>query len=278
SWEWYHSRRGKNRGKKFGAKEWKSIVDRGFDEIQQMGCKVIRIHLCPGDLADGHGNLLENEWLHMLDYTMAECHRRGIYINLALLNHLGDGGMGAILSSKLKEHKWEAMVVPEKIAATDNYIRQLVNRKNPYDKGRIYKEYPGWIIAEIMNEPTWPELKPSKREFPDGVRVYEEWLAAHGKQESSSAWKSFKTESFNSYIDRTDELLFEERVPAVPCWNLYWSQGPVHEGWEAFDAAAESSIPVVSFATYPGQSDSQKEGRKVDLSDRNYLPYLSHCG
>lgn len=31
---------------------------------------------------------------------------------------------------------------------------------------------------------------------------------------------------------------------------------------------------MVSFATYPGQTDSQNEGRNVDLSDRNYLPYL----
>lgn len=273
SWEWWRSRRNGGR-RAFDSRHWKSIVDRSFDEIQQMGCKVIRIHLCPGDLADGQGNLLENEWLDMLDYTMAECHRRGIYINLALLNHLGDGGVDAILSAALKEHKWEAMVVPKKIEATENYIRQLVNRKNPYDNDRAYKEYPGWIIAEIMNEPTWPESKPSKPEFPDGVHVYDEWLAAHGKTDGPNTWKLFKEKSIQSYINRLDQLLFDERVPAISCWNLYWSKGPMHQGWEAFDAAAESSIPVVAFATYPGQSDSQNEGPKADLSDRNYLPYL----
>ena len=126
SWEWSRSQRGKGPNRQFDSNHWKAIVDRGFDEIQLMGCDVIRIHLCPGDLADARGNLVENEWLDMLDYTMAECHRRGIYINFALLNHLGGWGkLDAILNYRLKEHKWEAVAVPERIKASENYIRQL---------------------------------------------------------------------------------------------------------------------------------------------------------
>ncbi len=235
---------------------------------------MIRIHLSPADYADADGNLLENEWLDMLDYTMAECHRRGIYINLGLLNHLGgDRGTDAIMGGAMRDDKLAAMVVPEKIRATENYIRQLANRKNPYDKGRVYKEYPGWIIAEIINEPNFPKSKPSRDEFPDSVRVYEEWLSANGKTDGPDAWKSFKKESIQAYINRMDQLLYDERVPAISCWNLYWSQGPKHQGWEAFDAVAETSIPVVSFSTYPGQGDSGK-GKQMDLSDKNYLPYL----
>jgi hypothetical protein len=273
SWEWGRSRRDGGR-RPFNSSDWKSIVDRGFDEIQQMGCEVIRIHLSPADYADAKGNLLNNEWLDMLDYTMAECHRRGIYINLGLLNNLsGERRKDAIMGGAMKDNKLAAMVVPQKIRATENYIRQLVNRKNPYDKGRAYKEYPGWIIAEIINEPDYPKSKPTKDEFPDAVRVYEKWLSATGKTDGLDAWKSFKKESIKAYITRMDQLLYDERVPAISCWNLYWSQGPNHQGWEAFDAAAESSIPVVSFATYPGQGDSGK-GKQIDLSDKNYLPYL----
>ncbi len=273
SWEWGRSRRDKFKPK-FDVDHWKSIVERSFTEIQQMGCDVIRIHLCPGDFADVDGNLIETDWLDMLDYTMSECHRRGIYVYLALLNHLGgEKGRDAILNSTLKEHKWAAMVVPQKLEATDNYIRQLVNRKNPYDQGRVYKSYPGWIIAEVMNEPMWPNEAPSKAEFPESVSVYEEWLAANEKQIGSHAWRTFKTEKIKDYINRIDRLLYEEQVPAVTCWNLFWSQGPVHQGWESFDAAAASSVPMISFSTYPGQSDSQK-GTSQDLSEQNYLPYL----
>ena len=42
--------------------EWrKKMTDRSFDEIQLMGCDVMRIHLCPGDFADEHGNLVETD-------------------------------------------------------------------------------------------------------------------------------------------------------------------------------------------------------------------------
>ena len=49
------------------------------------------------------------------------------------------------------------MVVPERIKATENYIRQLANRPNPLDRNRPYKENPAWIIAEVMNEPACPK-------------------------------------------------------------------------------------------------------------------------
>lgn len=271
SWEWRISNRGKGWRHKFDADAWKARIDRGFDEIQLMGCEVIRIHLCPGDLADGKGDLLEGEWLDMLDYTMAECFRRGLYINFAFLNHLGEGGEEAILSSKLKEHKWEAMVLPQKIEASENYIRQLVDRPNPYDANRPYKHNPAWIVAEIMNEPSWPREKPSAEQFPDGIQIYDAWLDANQAHDSQESWLSFKTESIRNYINRMDALLYGAQLPAVPCWNLYWSQGPRHEGWEAYDAAAGSTVPIVSFSTYPGQNDSV---RGIDLSDRNYLPYL----
>jgi hypothetical protein len=102
SWEWHQSSRWVGGRRVFDAKDWKAIVDRGFDEIQQMGCEVIRIHLSPADYADAEGNLLENEWLDMLDYTMAECHRRGLYINLGLLNHMGgDRRIDAIMGGGL---------------------------------------------------------------------------------------------------------------------------------------------------------------------------------
>jgi hypothetical protein len=122
-----------------------------------------------------------------------------------------------------------------------------------------------------MNETMWPKTRPSEDEFPDGVQAYEKWLVESGHMDRPESWRVFKRESITAYINRIDTLLHDECVPAVPCWNLFWSQGPRHEGWESYDAAAESSIPVVSFSTYPGQSESS---RRADLSDRNYLPYL----
>jgi hypothetical protein len=261
-----------NHMRPFDPDEWKVMLDRSFDEIQQMGCDVMRIHLCPGDFADAQGNLVENEWLDMVDYTMAQCLQRGIYINFALHNHwqMWPGVVRpTFFGYGMKEHKWELMCVPDLIRASKNYMTQFVNRPNPCDNHRPYKHNPAWIIAEMINEPGWPKTKPEMSEFPDGVTAYEQWLVDHEKPDNKASWLAFKYESIKSYINLTDAVLYDEKVPAVPCWNLYWSKGPQHQGWEAYDATADSNVDIVSFSTYPGQADSYSG---ADLSGNNYLP------
>jgi hypothetical protein len=281
SWEWFRSRR--DRGQRdFDVDEWKSIVDRGFDEIQQMGCEVIRIHFCPGDFADSEGNLVENDWLEMVDYTIAESHRRGIYLNLSLINSLqAPGGVvdGAFIDFRDAKYRWELMTVPEKISISENFIRQFVNRQNPYDNNRKYKNNPAWIIAEIINEPTWPKTPPKLGEFPVGRAVYAQWLEDNSQPDNASSWDAFRYQATKRFINRMDAVLYEEKVPAVPCWNLYWARGPNHQGWATYDAAADSDIPVVSFGTYIGkglanQTLKQLPGQPVDLSTANMFPEI----
>jgi hypothetical protein len=271
---WEKNRVERSSSRKLSMEEWKKETELGFDELELMGCDVIRIHLCPGDFADAEGNLVETEWLDMLDYTMAECYRRGIYINLSLLNHLQKwGGVveGAFFDRSLKEHKWELMVLPEMIRSSETYIRQLANRKNPYDQGRPYKHNPAWIIAEIINEPNWPKELPDAKEFPKGVTFFREWCKENGCPANEDSFSRFKYQKTKAYLDRMDRFLYQEKIPAVPCWNLYWSKGPLHQGKEGFDAAADSTMDVVSFSTYPGQDLSSKS--KL-LSKENMLPYL----
>ena len=260
----------------FNLEEWIKITDRSLDEIQLMGCDVIRIHLSPGDLADKSGNLVETPWLKMLDYTLAECRRRGIYVNLALLNHLGHYLDESFIGRKHgKQSKWEWITVPEKIAASENYIRQLANRRNPYDEYICYKDNPAWVVAELINEPMFPRDKPRANESPSGVRVYKEWLLKTGKTDTSGSFSEYKYKVIKAYINRMVGLLEEENVSAIPCWNLFWIGGPQHEGWESYDAAADSNIRLVSFSTYPGQKEIQEAGRKpMNLSGENFLPYL----
>ena len=262
--------------KPFDLNKWKRMVDDSFDEIQKMGCDVIRIHLCPGDFADAAGNLVETDWLEMLDYTLVECHRRGIYINLALLNHLKSNEKivpATFLGEDDKKHKWELLAVPHLQKVSENFFRQLVNRPNPLDNNRPYKHNPAWIIAEYMNEPFFPKTSEDAQKSPDGYAAYQTWLSVKGLSDSQENWENFKYEIILSSITRFNELLLEEQVPAVPCWNLFWSMGPKHEGWSSYDAAGDSDIPLVSFSTYPGQSDSQNSKSKY-LGETNYLPYL----
>ena len=277
SWEFNRYRRLARDFSKFNLEDWKVITDRGFDEIQQMGCDVIRIHLGPGDFTDENGNLVENEWLDMVDYTMAECVKRGIYINFALLNHLGNHVKNSFFNSRLKEHKWELMTVPRFLKASENYIKQFVNRKNPYDQNRLYKNNPAWIVAELINEPGWPKEIPREREFPEGYEALKKWCSSRNKEVNNRNYSTYKYESIKKYINLIKDLLDREKVPAITCWNLYWSQGPKHQGPEAFRAAADSEVDMVSFSTYPGQNDSDEDhlnDKEHGLEKKNYLPYL----
>ena len=62
----------------------KRMTDESFDQIQRLGSTVIRIHLCPADFFNGKGQLVERIWLDLLDYTLAEARKRGIYVYLTL--------------------------------------------------------------------------------------------------------------------------------------------------------------------------------------------------
>jgi hypothetical protein len=271
---WEKNRVERSSKKKLTMKQWRQQTDLGFDELERLSCDVIRIHLCPGDFADGAGNLVENDWLDMLDYTMAECYRRGIYVNLSLLNHLQQwGGVveGTFFGREHKEHKWELMVLPDMIRASENYIRQLAHRQNPYDEDRIYQHNPAWIIAELINEPDWPKGLPDEKEFPKGIAFFKQWCTDNGKPVNAESFTRFKYEKTRAYLDHMDRFLFEERIPALACWNLYWSKGPIHQGPEGFRAAADSTMDLVSFSTYPGQGETKEH--KIQDS-MNQLPYL----
>jgi len=258
----------------FDLAAYQKMADRNFDEIQLMGCDVIRIHLGPGDFADAHGDLVENEWLAMLDYTLAECRRRGIYVNLAFLNSMGNQVKDSFIRPR-SDAKWEWVTVPRQIEATKHFIRALVNRKNPYDDHIRYKDNPAWVVAELINEPMFPLKKPDRADSPEGVEAFEQWLKREEKMDTNESFGEFKYQSFKRYIDEMIYLLEQEEVAAVPCWNLYWVRGPHHQGWEGFEAAADSNVELVSFSTYPGQSEVQAaRPRRVELSDQNFLPYL----
>jgi aryl-phospho-beta-D-glucosidase BglC (GH1 family) len=73
----------------FDMTKYKAMIDEGFDEIQQMDCNLIRIHIATSDITDAEGKLIENRWLDSLDYVLASAEQRGIYVYLSFLNNIG---------------------------------------------------------------------------------------------------------------------------------------------------------------------------------------------
>ncbi|VGO19000.1 glycoside hydrolase 5 family protein [Pontiella sulfatireligans] len=246
-------------------KDLKQVADESFDQIQRLGSELIRVHLTPADFTDAQGNLVETIWLDMLDYTLAGASNRGLYIYLTFLNHLINDGTQfpfnrQSFAASFEREEW--MVDPAAVAATKNCIRQLLNRRNPYN-GLLYKDHDALAVVEPVNEPAY--------------YWFEKWKETNegGTREQFENWSY---ENTLGYINALVELFRNEGLTQPVVWNCGWT-GLITKHRSAYRAVADSKVDAISFCLYPGQSDLKKPfwENPEELSDRNYLPYIQHC-
>lgn len=136
----------------------KQLVRQDLAHFNRMGWNAIRYSFW-GDweACDAEGNLVQSDQLDLLDYTIAEADRRGIY-----------GLLSPIVTydarwPEMKDYpasygfmrnfdRGELDSNPKAIAAQQNYLRQLLNHVNPYT-GRKLKDEPSILFIEMVNEP-----------------------------------------------------------------------------------------------------------------------------
>ncbi|WP_136060436.1 hypothetical protein [Pontiella sulfatireligans] len=251
---------------------YKAMIDEAYDELQLMGCNLIRIHLSPGDICDDEGNLVENQWLDLTDYVLAKAEEYGMYTYIAFLNTLGAARGKETFVSTRDETKPIWMVDPEFMAKADGYIHQLLNRKNRYRGGVKIKNSPALALVEPINEPGY-----FKRDeidaYPQCFAIYQGWLDAGGKTDSAESYTAWRTANTKQYINRMVKFFKDEEVAAVMSWSLEWPRMMEWTGEDVFEAAAESDAEIVSICLYPGQSESRNKSPK-EVGDINYLQML----
>jgi len=133
--------------------DMKATLRQDLDHLQLMGVPMIRIHVFDREISDGQGNLVDNEHLDLLDYLVAECSRRGIYLMFTPIAWWG-GPNERPDSFSANTSKPGMMFVPEAKRAAVNYLRQFLNHVNRYT-GRVYHEEPCLVLLEVMNEPAY---------------------------------------------------------------------------------------------------------------------------
>ncbi len=259
----------------FDMTKYKAMIDEGFDEIQQMDCNLIRIHIATSDITDAEGKLIENQWLDSLDYVLACAEQRGIYVYLSFLNNIGAGESSGSFVSRNAMRKADWMVDPDFMVRAESYIRQLLNRSNPYSEGRIYKSSPALAMVEPINEPAYFKHQ-NISEFTKCNAVYQTWLGKNAKRDTETSFLKFRYENTKLYINRMVDLFRDENVAAPMAWSLEWPQAIVWTGEDVFQAAADSEAELISVCLYPGQSMSNnKSGEQLKaVGEANYLPYL----
>lgn len=134
----------------------KKAIDKDTYHMARLGLNAYRIHIWDIEISDGKGNLINNEHLDLFDYLIMRLKERGIKIVLTPLAMNGNGypdeneeGLPGFSA------KWPKNVALRTREAQDvhaNYLKSLMNHRNPYTRTR-YKDDPDIVGFEVCNEP-----------------------------------------------------------------------------------------------------------------------------
>jgi hypothetical protein len=130
-------------------------IDRDVYHLARLGINAFRVHVWDTEITDSLGNLQQNEHLRLFDYLIAKLEQRNIRIILTPIAFWGNGypdpdeKTGSFVE---KYGKNGSVLIPEAIAAQENYLRQFYNHVNFYTRKR-YTDDALIIATEVNNEP-----------------------------------------------------------------------------------------------------------------------------
>lgn len=249
--------------------DMKATIMQDLDHPQMMGVEIIRIHVFDREISDGQGNLIDNEHLDLLEYLVAECTRRGIYMMFTAIAWWGGPNERAD-SFSANTSKPGMMFVPEATRAAANYLRQFLEHVNRYT-GRAFRDEPCLVLLEVMNEPAYfvyqdlfthsytpqgerPEV--IERDRATFRRLWQEWCRRNQLEESPGYFPLFRYELMREYI--------HEMVGAIRSTG---AKQPVAISFfggadrEIVQAIADSECEAITIpAVYPGGWEQVNDG------------------
>ena len=138
----------------------KAAIRQDVAHFVRLGLSSIRLHCWDREISDRQGNLVDNVHVDLLDYLLARCKDNGIY---ALLTPIAwwQSATGKVGFSNFWSMP-EMTSNPDAWKAQTNYLRQFVNHVNRYT-GLAYRDDPGIIAFETINEPIYPPGLPDAK-------------------------------------------------------------------------------------------------------------------
>ncbi len=270
-------------GVPLNADSLKVATDNALDEIKKMNCDLIRCHLTPTDFTDNKGNLVNNIYLDILDYMVAEAAKRGIYSYITFLNpgmaydiDVEDPGANIpsfVENSFLKGmDRIDILVDKDIVAKSKNYIQQLLNRENPYLK-KAYKNTNAIAVWEIVNEPIYYSYDKLKETV--YYSDYKKWASAKNLVDNKEHYSTYRHDLVLTYINDMYDVVRETGAIQPIVWNCNWNRMIVGNE-DVFDAIGASKVEVVSFCNYPGQGVLKKPYTKnpEDLTRYDFTSFF----
>lgn len=143
----------------------KAAIDRDIYHMTRLGINAFRVHVWDVEISDGEGNLLENDHLDLLDYTIARFAAEGVQTMVTAIAFWGNGWPEkddkSLPGFSNRLSKQQATVDEKCIAAQERYLKALMNHRNPYT-GYAYKNDPAIVAVELNNEPDHTADVPDK--------------------------------------------------------------------------------------------------------------------
>lgn len=123
--------------------------------MARLDLDLYRIHVWDTEICDTLGNLIQNDHLRLLDFTINEMKQRGMNIIITPIAFWGDGWPEPDMRTPGFAYKYGkdgCLTNPDAIKAQANYLNQFLNHQNQYT-GIAYKNDPSILAFEISNEP-----------------------------------------------------------------------------------------------------------------------------
>ena len=179
--------------------------DRLAVRLQRLGYNAIRVHHYEGELVSGQpsSTALNPEKLDQLDYFLAACSKRGIYITTDLFVSRPVPFMACGIDKPgIIEMDTFKIMVPVVPAAWENwksFTKALLTHTNPYTKVR-YADDPALAWLSMINEGMFANFLDRDRKVPEWTAEWNKWLAKRypDRRKLAGAWGNDLKESEDS--------------------------------------------------------------------------------
>ncbi|OGV62620.1 MAG: hypothetical protein A2283_13615 [Lentisphaerae bacterium RIFOXYA12_FULL_48_11] len=157
-------------------------ADQLADRLARLGYNTVRVHHYEGELCKGQKDSLtfNPEKIDQLDYFLAACFKRGIYVTTDLFvsrpvprAEIGLTGGGNVAMDEYKD------LVPAHEKAFENwkaFSRNLLTHVNPYTQ-RSYANEPGLAWIALINEGNLGNFFSKLKNVPEWNVAWNKWLA-----------------------------------------------------------------------------------------------------
>ncbi len=246
-------------------------TDEDFEDFAQMGIDIIRIHVFDTEISDGQGNLIRNDHLDVLDYLVAQCNRRNIYLMLTPIAWWGSPNQRPDSFSR-NTPKQAMSMWPDRWPAQANYLKQFLTHTNPHT-GRRLADEPCLALFEVINEPTYwtfgdiisgepgiTHLGPdvSKRGLA-GVRSAWQAFLPSDEWQCPAVFACFRYDTLRRYVNTMIDAIRSTGARQPIAYSTFDAAEV-----EIAQAVADSRCDAVTLGAYPG-------GLRRINDDRNLL-------